>query len=463
MFNWTNKVNCANQGGQCKPNATSAYNRPGPSKPAVQRMPTAHDVVEQVHLIGAAPGEVTVVFMTQTYASSAVEFGKSSGPVAVAEGSSNSYSVMINPSGNDGIDDHHPTPGHSMAFCTPAAYQRPECFYTSPLIHSVTLKGLVPSTRYKYRPSPSSRWRFFRTPPAVGQPVSFGVFADVGRTEDSVATMQHLSDVVTAGKVDSLLLVGDLSYADGYAPAWDSYGQLGEFLHDSVPTAYAIGNHEVVNGLENFANFLPRYGWPSTHGDWSGSSFWYSFESGLAHTITLCSYCDYSVGSLQSQWLLADLDRVDRTRTPWLIVNMHVPFYSSNGHHNSYESDRMKASMESMLYAHKVDVILSGHVHSYERTAPVYQYQEVCDGPVQLVIGDGGNKEGPACPWNITDPTWSRFREFSFGHGVLSLVNDTHARWGWHRNQDGAAVEADVTWIRTSSTRCSSTPNELVV
>merc|ERR1712228_118552 len=99
-------------------------------------------------------------------------------------------------------------------------------------------------------------------------------------------------------------------------------------------------------------------------------------------------------------------------------------------------SDAMKASMEQMLYAHKVDIIISGHVHAYERTKPVYRYRTVCDAPIQIVIGDGGNKEGPACPWNKTVPEWSAFREFSFGHGTLALQNTTHAKWEWHRNQD---------------------------
>jgi hypothetical protein len=412
------------------------------------------DPAQQVHLIGGAPDEIAVVYMTQRYARSEVVFGEPSGPENVAVGTSNSYSVMIQPMGHDGIDDHTPTPGHSKAYCGPAAYKRPECFYTSPIIHTVALKGLAPSTTYKYRPSLSTRWRFFRTPPAVGQPVSFGVLADVGRTNDSLATMSHLSLLLADGKINSLLLIGDLSYADGYAPAWDTYGHLSESLHDAIPTAYAVGNHEVSNGMENFGNFIPRYGWPSTLGKWSSSYYWYSFESGLAHVITLCSYCDYSTSSVQYQWLLDDLSRIDRSRTPWVLISMHVPFYSSNAHHSSDESDLMKASMEPIFYAHKVDMILSGHVHAYERTGPTLQYREVCDAPVQLTVGDGGNKEGPACPWNLTSPAWSKFREFSFGHGLLSLVNATHARWEWHRNQDGASVHADGAWLRTASTRC---------
>ena len=34
-------------------------------------------------------------------------------------------------------------------------------------------------------------------------------------------------------------------------------------------------------------------------------------------------------------------------------------------------------------------------------------------------------------------------REASYGHGVLDLMNATHARWQWHRNQDSEPVVSD--------------------
>merc|ERR1712203_232050 len=143
-------------------------------------------------------------------------------------------------------------------------------------------------------------------------------------TTDAVTTMKHLFDKVGGDGVRAIILAGDLSYADGYAPAWDTYGHLAQSLHEIVPTAYASGNHEVANGMENFVNFVPRYGWPAAHvshdGRSSASPYWFSFEVGLAHVITLCSYCDHSNTSLQYSWLQDDLANVDRKRTPWLIV-----------------------------------------------------------------------------------------------------------------------------------------------
>lgn len=58
---------------------------------------------------------------------------------------------------------------------------------------------------------------------------------------------------------------------------------------------------------------------------------------------------------------------MDRERTPWLIVLVHVPWYNSNEAHQG-EGDGMMAAMESLLYAASVDIVLAGHVHAYERT-----------------------------------------------------------------------------------------------
>lgn len=40
-------------------------------------------------------------------------------------------------------------------------------------------------------------------------------------------------------------------------------------------------------------------------------------------------------------------------------------------------------------------------------------------------------------------PKYSAFREASFGHGILDIKNRSCAYFGWNRNQDGYAVEAD--------------------
>lgn len=58
---------------------------------------------------------------------------------------------------------------------------------------------------------------------------------------------------------------------------------------------------------------------------------------------------------------------MDRKKTPWLLVLLHVPWYNSNEAHQG-EGDGMMAVMEPLLYTASVDLVLAGHVHAYERS-----------------------------------------------------------------------------------------------
>uniref|UniRef100_A0A7N0ZUM6 Purple acid phosphatase C-terminal domain-containing protein n=1 Tax=Kalanchoe fedtschenkoi TaxID=63787 RepID=A0A7N0ZUM6_KALFE len=68
-------------------------------------------------------------------------------------------------------------------------------------------------------------------------------------------------------------------------------------------------------------------------------------------------------------------------------------------------------------------------------------------GPAHIVIGDGGNREGLASKYMDPKPEISMFREASFGHGELEVVNETHALWTWHRNDNDESVVADSAWL----------------
>ncbi|MCL7033544.1 hypothetical protein MKW94_023858 [Papaver nudicaule] len=82
----------------------------------------------------------------------------------------------------------------------------------------------------------------------------------------------------------------------------------------------------------------------------------------------LGSYTEFGSESDQYKWLQADLAKVDRNRTSWLIVIVHAPWYTTNiDHQLEYASVGMKNAMEDLIYEARVDAVFAGHVHSYER------------------------------------------------------------------------------------------------
>jgi UDP-2,3-diacylglucosamine pyrophosphatase LpxH len=63
--------------------------------------------------------------------------------------------------------------------------------------------------------------------------------------------------------------------------------------------------------------------------------------------------------------------QVDRVHTPWVI---NAPWYHTYaGHYKEVEC--MRQAYEPLLVKHQVDLVVSGHVHAYERTRPVVNYQ----------------------------------------------------------------------------------------
>jgi len=96
-----------------------------------------------------------------------------------------------------------------------------------------------------------------------------------------------------------------------------------------------------------------------------------------------------------------------------------------------------------VLNQYKVDLVFSGHVHSYERSCQVYKYKCQAGAPWYITIGDGGNAEGLASTWVEPQPEWSSFRQASYGFGELRAVNSTSMEWRWHQNQDLLPVIAD--------------------
>jgi len=152
----------------------------------------------------------------------------------------------------------------------------------------------------------------------------------------------------------------------------------------------------------------------------------------------LNSYADFEESSLQYRWLEKDLARFDRKKTPWLFAMMHVPWYNSNQGHFG-EGKLMRESMESLLYKKGANVILNGHVHSYERTWPMFRNATDPCGPTYLNLGDGGNREGPYGKWYPGKdgkrlPDWSAFRQGSFGVGKMNMLNATHIHYIWNRH-----------------------------
>ncbi|CCI46863.1 unnamed protein product [Albugo candida] len=296
---------------------------------------------------------------------------------------------------------------------------------------------------------------------AIGNTKSavFALIGDLGQTEFSQRTLQYIAS--RKKELTAIFHAGDLSYADSDQPRWDSWAKLIEPIASEIPWMVASGNHEKETPCKSktdpFISYQNRFRMPYINepNSLQERNLYYGIRVGMTHFIILSPYIDTTKNSSQYRWLEEELRRVNRALTPWICVLMHGPWYNSNtAHQNRNEPHfEMKRNMESLLYHNRVDLIISGHVHAYERSLPVWNEQVQLDGIVYVVVGDGGNREGLASSFLQPAPEWSAFRKALYGYILWNVTNQTHAALEWYaHNGEGAQLE-DVFWIQSTKFR----------
>jgi Glycosyl hydrolase family 99/Calcineurin-like phosphoesterase len=200
-----------------------------------------------------------------------------------------------------------------------------------------------------------------------------------------VASCQSRGDEATARLIGRLrgtvAVLGDAVYEEGsaqqfascYAPSWGRYKSR---------TRPAVGNHEYLT--PDAAGYFRYFGAAAG----ARGKGYYSYNLGAWHVVVLnanCSQVSCSAGSPQERWLRADLAS---HRTACTLAYWHQPRFSSGQHgdHDEY-TDFWRA-----LYAARVEVVLNGHDHDYERFKPLNPAGAVdaARGIVEFVAGTGG-------------------------------------------------------------------------
>ncbi|CAN5925504.1 hypothetical protein BH11MYX4_BH11MYX4_52060 [soil metagenome] len=245
---------------------------------------------------------------------------------------------------------------------------------------------------------------------------------DGGRQMRVAALVERLSPAAVLG-------LGDLAYPNGSIDDFlDCYGpSLGRFrtITRAVP-----GNHEyhTPHAGAYYAYFCGSSGVP-----FQG---YYSFAIGRWHVVALNSNCGGDVDvdgdvsrdfggcgadSPQARWLRDDLAAHPSGCT---LAMWHHPRRSSG----SEGSTRAMQSLWEILAAHRVDLVLNGHAHAYERFAPMDASGQRDDahGMRAITVGTGGSS---LSSFDGDAPVRGDVRDAS-SHGVLQLeLRSTSCSW----------------------------------
>jgi hypothetical protein len=217
-----------------------------------------------------------------------------------------------------------------------------------------------------------------------------------GKGNSKSCRQKYTADLLMNANLTAVLALGDTQYfCGGYRAFLESYNlSWGRVKSITYPI---LGNHEYLtysgtgcnSANEGAAGYFEYFG--SAAGE-PGKGY-YSFDIGAWHLIALNSNCGDVGGcgtlSPQAQWLEADLAANTNLCT---LVYWHIPLFSSGGR----ASTNMQTIWES-LYAHDVELVLTGHDHIYERFAPQTASGELepVHGIREFVVGTGGSNHSP--------------------------------------------------------------------
>lgn len=291
----------------------------------------------------------------------------------------------------------------------------------------------------------------FLTSAAVGAPTPGHLhFAAAGDFGASPATTGTVLTGIADSHADLALALGDLSYGQvGGEQAWCDF--VTQRVGAGFPFEIVSGNHESngANGnVNDFTACLPNQ-LPGVVGTY-GRQYYVDVpaDDPLVRFVMISpalTYPDgpwsYAAGSPRLAWTGAAIDRARAEGIPWVVVGMHKPCLSV-GEYNCEPG----SALVDMLLVKKVDLVLSGHEHNYQRTAQLalnvgcpslvtgsYDARCVRDGDddltkgagtVFLTLGTGGVAERTLHPGDPEAPYFVRTAQDTFGFGDFDVTPD---------------------------------------
>ena len=258
--------------------------------------------------------------------------------------------------------------------------------------HEIKLSGLTANTKYYYSIGSSTQTlqgdanNFFVTAPTVGTEKKTNVWitGDCGNNSTNQTNVRNrYATYIGSNYTDVWLLLGDNAYDAGTDTEYQSkfFNVYKDDMLKKTVLWPATGNHDYANSSSRqndhnvpyYSNFtLPTNA--EAGGVASGTEAFYSYNYANIHFISLDSYGKesntyrlYDTLGPQAVWLKQDLAA---NTQKWTIVYWHHPPYTMGSHNSDTESElvNIRQNLIRILERYKVDLILCGHSHVYERS-----------------------------------------------------------------------------------------------
>ena len=260
---------------------------------------------------------------------------------------------------------------------------------------AIRVDGLTPSTSYSYRVlagEAASEAGRFTTAPADAKPFKFVLYGDSRSDPPAHAAVVR---AILATPSDFLVHTGDMVAEGDDEDDWKSFFEIESTLLRDRCMFASIGNHELAGEKGVGAAAFLRYFATSDDGGKDRPLLYGSVRWGNTRFFLLNAMDDWS--GEEKAWLKEELDRAanEQGLAHRFAVLHHGPH--SAGPHGG-NSRLHNNGVMPILQAGKVDLILAGHDHTYERGAG--------EGIKYVVSGGAG---APLYPRKNNDPATAMF------------------------------------------------------
>jgi acid phosphatase type 7 len=264
--------------------------------------------------------------------------------------------------------------------------------------HRAELTGLAPGTEYSYRIvmadgtnlvmpgvtnlSTHPDYRFRSAGPG---PMTFLVFGDSGSGSPD---QQQITGTLVKERPNFVVHVGDMAYEDGnHLQFQANYFEYYQLIMRRAPFFPAPGNHEYYT--QRAAPYLALHAVPSETVPEIDRGRYYSFDWGAAHFVSLDSnLLDSGITAARMiEWLEQDLSR---SKAPWKIVFFHHLPYPLEHHLDDPYAAMSHSQLVPVLEKHNVQLVFTGHEHTYMRTKPLRGDVPVSSGRGTVYVTTGG-------------------------------------------------------------------------
>ena len=227
----------------------------------------------------------------------------------------------------------------------------------------------------------------------ANQPVHLIAYGDMRFTDPAVTNgtnpkvRRWLAEKIGQENPQALMLTGDMPFTGEKTADWDEYQrETASWKADGFPVFPTMGNHEIYHDREKgIANYLANY--PQIDGH-----RYYSALLGPVEVISLDMNSGVGARSDQLRWFVGQLDHLPPS-VEFLFILYHIPWVADTQSQlvaslPSKDALVLRGALESRVNRiHAKVVVLSGHIHNYERFER--------HGVEYVVTGGGGAEPYP--------------------------------------------------------------------